>query len=314
MAKKVFVTGVAGFIGGSIAERFVRAGYEVSGLTRQNDNVAKLKAIGVEAVVGDLSDRKLLTQEAVRADIVIDAADSDNNEAVQTLLDALAGTNKVFIHTSGSSIVSDRAGGKKGDSIYDESIYDAASEQGRAFKPDAGKQSRVNLDKLILQAAEKNIRTAVICPCLIYGRGRGIKPESQQIPAIAAEALASGTSKYIGAGENLWSTVHIDDLADLYLLVAENLEGGGHFYFAENGETNFKDLAASIADTLGQKAPESWTSEAASKVYGEGAAVYAHGANSRIRGVKSRALGWKPSHANVLDDAARTAKHLAGQS
>lgn len=303
MAKKVFVTGVAGFIGGSVAARFVKAGYKVRGLTRQQSNVEKLKNIGIEAVVGDLSDQKLLAECARQADIVIDAADSDNDNAVQILLDALAGSDKIFIHTSGSSIVSDRAAGGKSDDVYNESIYDADSK----FVPEAGKQARVDIDKHILQAADRSIRTAVICPCLIYGNGSGIKPESQQIPAMVTEAITSGKAKWIGAGENLWSTVHIDDLADLYLLVAEKAGPGGHFYFAENGETNFRNLADSIAAALKQGPAQSWTIDQAKEKYGAGAADYAHGGNSRIRGVRSRELGWKPSRSNVQEDAARTA-------
>ena len=46
---KVFITGAAGFIGGSIAAGLARAGHEVIGLVRKPEQVAELAAIGVRA-------------------------------------------------------------------------------------------------------------------------------------------------------------------------------------------------------------------------------------------------------------------------
>ncbi len=49
---------------------------------------------------------------------VVDAADSDNEKAVKALVSALKGSDKVFIHTSGSSIVADQANGESADKVY----------------------------------------------------------------------------------------------------------------------------------------------------------------------------------------------------
>lgn len=306
MSKQVFVTGVAGYIGGSVAARLVKAGYKVKGLTRHEANRDKLKAIGIEAVIGDLSDLELVTRLAQEADIVIDAADSDNEEAVKTFLEALKGSGKTFIHTSGSSIVSDQANGEPSQNIFDDHIYD----QGSQFKPDALKQSRVDIDKLVLNAAKDDIKSMVICPCLIYGKGSGIKPESQQIPNLANEARQSGVAKCIGRGENIWSTVHIDDLTELYLKAIEQGKGG-LFLFAENGEITFKEIAQTIQKSLNLKtAVLEWPVQEAVDSLGFGTAVFGLGSNSRIRGVQSRTLGWQPSRNNVLEDAQRTCQAL----
>ncbi|CAN5464407.1 NAD-dependent epimerase/dehydratase family protein [soil metagenome] len=306
MSKQVFITGVAGYIGGSVATRLLQAGYKVRGLTRLEENKAKLAAIGIEAVIGDLSAIALVTKEAQAADIVIDAADSDNEEAVKTFLDALKGSGKVFIHTSGSSIVSDQANGEAGTNIYDEHIYD----QGSKFKPDAQKQSRVNIDRLVLAAAQNDIKSIVICPCLIYGKGSGIKPESQQIPNLIKEARKDGVAKCIGRGKNIWSTVHIDDLSNLYLLAIEKAEGG-QFLFAENGEITFNQIAQAIRSALNLKADVlAWPAQEAIDSLGFGTAVFGLGSNSRIRGVISRDLGWQPSKNEVLADAKRTCEAL----
>lgn len=306
MAKQVFVTGVAGYIGGSVAARLVKAGYKVKGLTRLETNKDKLEAIGIEAVIGDLSDFALVTKHAQEADIVIDAADSDNEEAVKTFLEGLKGSGKTFIHTSGSSIVSDQANGEASENIFDDHLYD----QGSTFKPDPKKQARVDIDKLVLNAAKDGITSMVICPCLIYGKGSGIKPESQQIPNLANEARQSEVAKCIGRGENIWSTVHIDDLTELYLKAIEHGHGG-QFLFAENGEITFKEIAQTIKKALNlQTEVLEWPVQEAIDSLGFGTAVFGLGSNSRIRGLQSRELGWQPSRNNVLEDAQRTCNAL----
>ena len=306
MTKQVFVTGVAGFIGGSVAARLVKAGYKVKGLTRLEANKDKLRAIGIEAVIGDLSNIELVTKHAQEADIVIDAADSDNEDAVKTFLEALKGSGKIFIHTSGSSIVSDQANGEPSENVFDDHLYD----QGNQFTPDPQKQPRVDLDKLVLNAAKDGITSIVICPCLIYGKGSGIKSESQQIPNLANEARRSGVAKCIGRGENIWSTVHIDDLTELYLKAIEN-EQGGLFLFAESGEITFKEIAQTIKAALNLKNEVlEWPVQEAVNCLGFGTAVFGLGSNSRIRGVQSRELGWQPSRKNVLKDIQRTCAAL----
>src|SRR5215469_7122014 len=134
---KVFVTGAGGFIGGTIAAHLARAGHEVRGLVRRPEQFAALEALGIAPVQGDLDDRALLMQEARAAGAVINAASSDHRGAVETLLDALEGSGKTLLHTSGSSIVGDASGGEPTERIYHE---------GALPEPTPDKAPRVAID------------------------------------------------------------------------------------------------------------------------------------------------------------------------
>ena len=68
---KIFVTGAAGYIGGSVSEKLVTSGHEVVGLARSQDSVALLKARGINSVVGTLDDVDVLTKAAQAADAVV---------------------------------------------------------------------------------------------------------------------------------------------------------------------------------------------------------------------------------------------------
>jgi nucleoside-diphosphate-sugar epimerase len=289
----IFLTGASGYIGGAIALRLMRDGHRIRGLVRSPEKAARLQALGIEPVPGDLSDLALLAREAKAADAVVNAASSDDRPAVEAVLDALAGSGKPFLHTSGTSVVADDARGEwASDRIYDEDT---------PVEPVPGKAARVAIDRLIVDAARRGVRSMVLCNSLIYGTGPGLHADSVQIPTLVAAARKSGVVRHIGRGLNIWSNVHVDDMADLYALALARAPAGA-FTYVENGEASFAEAAAAIARRLGLGAPQPWPVDDAIAALGFGHAVYSLGSNSRVRGKRARAeLGWTPKRDSLID-------------
>lgn len=288
----VFITGAAGFIGGSIATGLVNKGHQVTGLVRNAEQAAELKALGIEPVIGTLDDEALLIEQARKADGVINAASSDHRGAVEALLSGLRGTNKPFLHTSGSSIVGDASGGEGSDNIYYEGQLPAAT-------PD--KAARVAIDDLVLAAANDGVRSAVLCNSLIYGQSLGVRRDSVQLPRLIKQARKSGVVRHVGTGGNIWSNVHINDVVELYALALENTPAGT-FYFVESGEASFRDMSNAIAEALGLGPAQDWPLKDAEAEWGYEMANYGLGSNSRVRGKHARELlGWVPETTSVLD-------------
>ncbi|MBN9277527.1 MAG: NAD-dependent epimerase/dehydratase family protein [Hyphomicrobium sp.] len=294
---KIFCTGASGYIGGSVATALMASGHHVRGLVRSAESAEKVRALGIEPVIGTLDDAAILAQEAKAADAVINAASADHRGAAIALLDALAGSGKAFIHTSGSSIVGTRSAGQRVDDVFDETT---------PFTPSPARAARVALDKEILSYASKGVRTAIVCPSLIYGQGLGAKADSVQVPWLIRTARKHGVAKHYGPGENVWSNVHIDDLVDLYLRVLDAAPAGA-FYFAENGENSMREVCAAISRLLGfDGTTKAMSLEEAAAEWGDGPAQDTMGSNSRVRAARARKeLGWAPRARSLLDEIAQ---------
>ncbi|ODT16375.1 MAG: epimerase [Kaistia sp. SCN 65-12] len=284
----IFLTGATGYIGGTVAHRLLREGHKLRGLVRDAEKGRRLAALGIEPVAGGLDDAATLTAEARRADAVVNTANSDHRGAIEALIEGLAGSNKPFLHTSGSSILADEAhGDRASDRIYDEET---------PFDPVPGKAARVAIDRVIREASQLGVRSVVLCNTMIYGNGLGLSRDSAQIPGLAARARKTGVVRHVGQGLNVWSNVHVEDMADLYSLALAKAPAGA-FYFVENGEAFYRDICVSIARRLGLAAPQVWPFADAAKELGESSAAYTFGSNSRVRGKRARAeLGWQPTH------------------
>ncbi len=290
---KVFLTGASGYIGGSVAAALRGAGHHVIGLVRSAQKAEQVRSLGIEPVSGTLEDGALLARQARDADAVIHTADADHRAAVESMLAALAGSGKAFVHTSGSSIVGDQAWGEPSDKIYGDET---------PFEPGPGRAARVAVNHVVLAAARNGVRAAVLSPSLIYGTGRGAHRDSIQVPRLIALARKSGVARHVGRGENLWSNVHIDDLVDLYLRVLERAPAGASYY-AENGEASMRKVCETISRALGYAGrTQGMSKEEAIAEFGEGPAAYTYGSNSRVRATRARReLGWAPRRDALLE-------------
>ena len=283
---KIFILGAPGYIGGTVAQKLIFIGHEVYGLARDKNKADKIEELGQIPVVGTLDDLEVIHNAAANSDVVINAASTNHVYAIRTIIDALKGTNKTFIHTSGSSVVSDYAGGSYSHEIFNE--Y-------KTFSPLPEKAIWYSLERdLILASSNEGVRTIILCPCMIFGYGTGLRRESIQLPLMIQAAKSLGKSIYIGEGENIWSNVHIDDCANAYLLALENAQSGSLFYL-ESGQSSIRDLASAVGKYLKQNpVSESVSLSDAYEIWGPHMTLSLC-SNSRITSEMARKMiGWSP--------------------
>ena len=135
---RVLVIGASGFLGGAVALRLVRDGHAVVALVRDAAKAEPMVKAGFAVADGSLDDAPKLKRAVADADAVINAADSDHAAGVDALIEAVAGTGKTFIHTSGISVTADRAAGAGGGTVRDENtVYQPIPERAARFAIDA---------------------------------------------------------------------------------------------------------------------------------------------------------------------------------
>lgn len=289
--KRIFITGITGYIGGTIAKKLLDKNYQVIGLLRNDAQAKELEAAGIQTIVGNIHDETVLRDAISNADAIIHNADSaDDAYVADSIVNALEGSGKTFIFTSGSAIFGGKENGEKSDFVFTEDI---------PLQPRLEMASRVLINQHILLAAKKNIRSIVIVPTMVYGEGLGIKKTSIQLPALINFSKEKGFGAYFGKGENIWSNIHIEDLADLYVLALEKAKAGS-LYYAENGFSTIKNLAKKISERYGLQAAQSVTVQEAVNTFGPAGGYFGFASNSLCNADKARVeLNWKPQHHSI---------------
>jgi nucleoside-diphosphate-sugar epimerase len=222
----------------------------------------------------------------VAADATIYAGTTNNGsvdqQAVRTLLEAITGTGKRFLYTSGVRVLGD-TGGKVADETW-------------PTRPIALVAWRTGVEQLVLQAAQQRVLPIVIRPGLVYGRGAGIPAGFVQ------SARDKGAAQYVGTGLNHWPAIHVEDLADLYVRAIERATAGALFHAADDSKHTVKEIAEAASFGAGAKGrTESWPLEEARKTLGAYADALA--LDQLISSEKARTtLGWKPRCDDILDD------------
>lgn len=132
---------------------------------------------------------------------------------------------------------------------------------------------------------------------LAFGHGGG---NLQQRLLAAAEQ--DGEAGYVPPGEKRWSTVHVDDLGELFRLAVERGRAG-RAYNAASGALSVRGWAGAVARAIGRPdAVRAWSPEEADRKVGRGSVFEL---DQLLDGTAARSeLGWSPQGPDALDDFA----------
>lgn len=292
---KVFVFGGTGYIGKHVIMKLVEAGHTVDAFARSEGSKPALSAIGARTVVGDVMNAATYEAAVRQADAVIWSAQlmhAEEHSVVSSLLGLLKGGNKTFIFTGGASLLSIRTDGDWLDKTFKEDDE---------FVPRRQIAPRLEVEKMV--RAESGVRAMCIRPPLVWGNGG-----SKVIADMYHSAKKTGSVCYVGRGLNCYSNVHVEDLADLYVLALQKGIAGA-LYHAVSGELNYRSMAEAIARKL-KLSTRSVTVEEAIQVWDRFTGPIVFSSCSRTVSPRARAeLGWtpKPERLDIFADCASPA-------
>ncbi len=287
---RIFVTGATGFIGRIVVEDLLSAGHQVIGLARSDEGAASLAAKGVAVRRGDLTDPHSLADGAREADGVIHTAFihdfskfMENIEidrrATEAMLDALAGSGKPFVGSSGTAMIP--PSGRP------------ATEQDAPFAegPAAG---RGQTESLTLAAAQRGVRSSVVrlAPSVHDVERQGL------VSQLGQTAREKGVSGYIGDGSNRWPAVHRLDAARLYRLALENAAPGTRLHAVAEQGVPLKAIAEAVGEAVGVPV-RSFAPEEAFAQFGW-LGMFVGADTTASSAATQEAFGWRPTHPDLL--------------
>ena len=286
---EVFLTGATGYIGSAVAEALQKAGHKVTGLARTPEKAKLLEARGVRACLGDLLKPESVAAPARSTEGVIHTASTNDANAAQAdaavvraILKSLEGTGKPFVYTSGVWVL-----GATGDKVADEQA---------PVNPASLVAHRPAIEQEVLGSKGRGVRSTVIRPALVYGRGGSIPRMLTQ------SARETGATRYVGDGQNRWPFVDVDDLAQLYVLALEKAPPGSLYLAAHGPSYRVREVAeaASIGAGAKGKTQALPLDEARKTMHAFADALVL---DQQVSSEKAkRELGWLPRAASVLED------------
>jgi nucleoside-diphosphate-sugar epimerase len=296
---RVFVTGASGHIGLPVVRDLLAGGHKVVGLARSPASAEKISSAGAEVLRASLDDLDKVREASKNADGVIhlafkhDIAFSGDFagalaadlRAVEAIGEALAGSGKPFVNTSGTMLLAHSVRGRAG----------TEDDEGQE-----GGNPRVASEKLSLAFAKRGVRTSTmrLAPTV-----HSSLDHHGFIPMLIAAARKNGFSAYVGDGVARWPAVHTLDAARLYRLALEAAPAGSHVHAAAEEGVPFRSIAEAIGRRLSVPA-KSVPAEKAGDALGGFIGMIAQLDNPTSSARTRELLGWKPTHADLLADIA----------
>jgi nucleoside-diphosphate-sugar epimerase len=250
--ERCLLTGATGFIGGRLAERLAREGRPVRCLVRASSDTAQLQALGVEIVVGDLTEPRSLAPAVAGCAVVFHCGALVSDWALRTEIAAVnvAGTRSLldacrsasvrrFIHLSSTDVYGHPAG--------------RATEESHTATRFRNWYAQTKL------LAEGEVRRAsaldsvILRPATVYG------PGSVDVVASIARAIRAGHMLLIDRGRALAGLCYVENLVDAALLARDHADAPGQAFNISDGlDVTWKRFTDDLAEGLGSP-PVRWS-------------------------------------------------------
>ncbi|OTB06213.1 hypothetical protein M426DRAFT_319281 [Hypoxylon sp. CI-4A] len=323
--RKVLVTGVTGFIGGTVLTQLLESSdevikqYSLSVVVRRHEQAETLRSAGIRTIViDDLGNAAALKEAASEHDIVMHLAIGFHTTSARALIGGLGerkrktGSDVHYIHLSGTSnlailTISEPNLPVRNFSDLDEDIYDY-EQQRETLEPYAQRTT----DVTVVSTGEKlDVKTYIVMAPQVYGQGTGkFNQGSQQLPLLVRNAIQTRRSEFVSPGTGGLGSVEVQDLARLFeITLAKTLRGADlpsgrkGYYFANTASATWietADVIGKIGHALGvleSSVPRSITlEEAARRFHGGDVSLTEHvlAASSKTEPKRSLSLGWEP--------------------
>jgi nucleoside-diphosphate-sugar epimerase len=288
---KVCIFGGAGFIGKRIVKCLLNNGHEVIALVRNPQKGTLLSQMGVVVRNGDLKNPEDIRGAMAGAQVAISVAvppylghlglrrvhamAKEYMRNVKNVLDEARQAGKIPVILSEGTLI----WGDSGNGWHDETSEFKPWGTGRI-----GELSTPHTMKMI----EEGAPIIRIIAGLTYGAGSWFEH-------IIYKLMKKGWFRTYGDGQNIFSFVYVDDVAEAYRLAVEKMPIGKAFAIVDNHPVKFRDFCNCVARVMGKPPVKSMPVWIGNLISGQ-VMVEDLIMNCRVRNTKAKEqLGWHPT-------------------
>jgi nucleoside-diphosphate-sugar epimerase len=249
----VFVTGGSGFIGQRLIRRLVSGGNVVFALARSERTGKLLAELGAQPMAGDLSNRELLEAGARECELAFHAAahlgewgprwefEQVNVQGTRNVIDACraAGVRRL-VHVSTEAVL-----------LAGEPLVNV--DETAPLRPDSKSlycATKAKAEQLVRDANGNGLETVCVRPRFVWGVG-----DNTVLPSLVA-AVEAGKFAWIGGGQHLTATTHVDNTVEGLVLGASRGTPGGVYFVTDGEPVVFRDFVTKLLGTQGVVAPD----------------------------------------------------------
>jgi nucleoside-diphosphate-sugar epimerase len=221
-----------GYLGRVVARRWLAAGHSVAALTRSRSD--QLRALGIEPVLGDVTDPKL---QLPAADVVLHAVGLDRS-AGKSMRDVYVGglanvlnslpPVKRFVYVSSTSVYAQADGGW----VDESSPTEPVAENGRVV---------LEAERLL---RDRHPEAIILRFAGIYGPGRGVRKAAVE----KGEPIAADPDGWL-------NLIHVEDGATVVIAAAERAPAGATYNVADDNPVRRREFYTEMAGLIGAPSP-----------------------------------------------------------
>jgi dihydroflavonol-4-reductase len=253
--EKILVTGATGLVGGNLTRLLVQEkGEQVKVLLRASSNTMALDDLGVERVIGDITDPESLKRATEGCNRVYHAAAVVSNwngyrkamkqinvvgtaNVMQSAMDA--GVERV-VHVSTNGTI----GMRTRDNPADETVPYLYEQYGNAYS-----LTKRQAHDTVLAFVKKGLNAVIGCPTYMFGAW-DVRPTSG---TMILESRAGRVLFYPAGGNNIVDV--LDVCHGLILACERGRTGEAYLLCNQDGNLSYREIFDLIADVVGSRRP-----------------------------------------------------------
>jgi nucleoside-diphosphate-sugar epimerase len=248
-----FVTGGSGFIGQALVRRLRSEGWDVRALARSDTAADRVREAGAEPVAGDLDNAESLRAGAEGSEVVFHAA-----AKVEDWGDP-ADFERLNVRGTESVIAAARAAGaRRLVHVGTEAALMAGQplvnvNEDAPLRPDSPSlypSTKAKAEQRVRDANGDGLETVVIRPRFVWGKG-----DTTLLPALV-QLVRAGRFRWVGGGNHLTATTHVDNTVEGLWLGATKAPAGGVYFVTDGEPVVFREFVSKMLETQGVEPPD----------------------------------------------------------